>query len=116
MPNSDAKRLKSALMIRSYLPSTVISEMEEFRQKTNLKFEGEMFFRLVIYFSAHLSWLHNAFVYIFFLFNPLTPELNPSAQRCLKRFFTGDFALCTVHFVKICVKNQQLQQLFFSVY
>jgi hypothetical protein len=26
------------------------------------------------------------------LFNPLTPELNPSAQRCLKRFFTGDFA------------------------
>jgi hypothetical protein len=24
--------------------------------------------------------------------NPLTLELNPSAQRCLKRFFTGDFA------------------------
>jgi hypothetical protein len=24
-------------------------------------------------------------------FNPLTPELNPSAQRCLPRFFTGDF-------------------------
>jgi hypothetical protein len=24
--------------------------------------------------------------------NPLTPELNPSAQRCLARFFTGDFA------------------------
>jgi hypothetical protein len=23
--------------------------------------------------------------------NPLTPELNPSAQRCLTRFFTGDF-------------------------
>jgi hypothetical protein len=23
--------------------------------------------------------------------NPLTPELNPSAQRCLARFFTGDF-------------------------
>jgi hypothetical protein len=22
----------------------------------------------------------------------LTPELNPSAQRCLKRFFIGDFA------------------------
>jgi hypothetical protein len=22
----------------------------------------------------------------------LTPELNPSAQRCLTRFFTGDFA------------------------
>jgi hypothetical protein len=24
--------------------------------------------------------------------NPLTPELNPSAQRCLMRFVTGDFA------------------------
>jgi hypothetical protein len=26
------------------------------------------------------------------LLNPLTPELNPSAQRCLARFFTRDFA------------------------
>jgi hypothetical protein len=26
------------------------------------------------------------------LINHLTPELNPSAQRCLARFFTGDFA------------------------
>jgi hypothetical protein len=24
--------------------------------------------------------------------NPLTPKLNPSAQRYLTRFFTGDFA------------------------
>jgi hypothetical protein len=24
--------------------------------------------------------------------NPLTPVLNPSAQRCLTRYFTGDFA------------------------
>jgi hypothetical protein len=24
--------------------------------------------------------------------NPLTPELNPYAQHCLTRFFTGDFA------------------------
>jgi hypothetical protein len=23
--------------------------------------------------------------------NPLTPELNPSAQRCLQTFFAGDF-------------------------
>jgi hypothetical protein len=46
--------------------------------------------------------------------NPLTPELNPSAQRCLTRFFTGGFASSTVHFVNtcICVKNQQMQQLF----
>jgi hypothetical protein len=27
-----------------------------------------------------------------FVFNPLTPELNPSAQHRLTRFFTGDFA------------------------
>jgi hypothetical protein len=25
-------------------------------------------------------------------FNPLMPELNPSAQRCLTSYFTGDFA------------------------
>jgi hypothetical protein len=29
------------------------------------------------------------------LINPSTPELNPSAQRCLARFFTGDFASLT---------------------
>jgi hypothetical protein len=27
-----------------------------------------------------------------YFINPLKPELNPSAQRCLMRFFTGDFA------------------------
>jgi hypothetical protein len=43
--------------------------------------------------------------------NPLTPELNPSAQRCLTKFLTGDFASWTLHFVNICVKNQQMQQL-----
>jgi hypothetical protein len=42
----------------------------------------------------------------------LTPELNPSAQRYLTRFFTGDFASWTVHFVNIRVKNQQIHQLF----
>jgi hypothetical protein len=26
------------------------------------------------------------------LFNPLTPELNPSAQRCLARLLIWDFA------------------------
>jgi hypothetical protein len=44
--------------------------------------------------------------------NPLTPELNPSAQRCLTRFCTGEFASWTVHFVNMCLKNQQMQQLF----
>jgi hypothetical protein len=47
--------------------------------------------------------------------NPLTPELNPSAQRCLTRLFTGDFASWTVHFVNICVKNQQIHQLFIQL-
>jgi hypothetical protein len=42
----------------------------------------------------------------------LTSELNPFAQRCLTIFFTGDFASWTVHFVNICVKNQQMHQLF----
>jgi hypothetical protein len=49
---------------------------------------------------------------MWFVFNPLTPELNPSAQRCLTIFFTGDFASWTVHFVNVCVKSQQMQQLF----
>jgi hypothetical protein len=44
--------------------------------------------------------------------NPLTLKLNPSAQRCLTKLFTGDFASWTVHFVNICVKSQQMQQLF----
>jgi hypothetical protein len=44
--------------------------------------------------------------------NPLTPELNPSELRCLTRFFTGDFASWTVHFVNIWVQNQQIHQLF----
>jgi hypothetical protein len=41
------------------------------------------------------------------MLNPLTPKLNPSAQSCLTRFFTGDFASWTVRFVNIlvCVKH-----------
>jgi hypothetical protein len=44
--------------------------------------------------------------------NPLTPELNPSGQRCLTRIFAGDFASGTVHFFNVCVKSQQIKQLF----
>jgi hypothetical protein len=51
------------------------------------------------------KWMNNSI-------NPLTPELNPSAQRCLTRFYTGDFAYWTMSFVNIYVKNQQMQQLF----
>jgi hypothetical protein len=47
--------------------------------------------------------------------NPLTPELNPSSQRCLTRFFTGDFATWTVHFVNICVKNNKCTNYSFSL-
>jgi hypothetical protein len=43
---------------------------------------------------------------------PLKPELNFSAQRCLTRIFTGDLSSWTMHFVNICVKNQQIHQLF----
>jgi hypothetical protein len=42
-------------------------------------------------FFIHLNLLVERFAYQLWLFNPLTPELNPSAQRCLTRFFTGDF-------------------------
>jgi hypothetical protein len=48
----------------------------------------------------------------YIVINPLTTELNPSAQRCLTRFFNGEFASWTVHFVNICMKNQQIHQLF----
>jgi hypothetical protein len=52
----------------------------------------------------------------FTVFNPVTPELNPSSQRCIPRYFTGDFASWTVPFVTICVKNQQTQQLIIQFY
>jgi hypothetical protein len=48
--------------------------------------------------------------------NPLTPKLNPSAQCCLTRFFTGDFPSWTVHFVNICVKNPINTPIIHSVY
>jgi hypothetical protein len=47
--------------------------------------------------------------------NPITPELNPSAQRCLARFFTEDFASLTVHFVNICVKTNKYTNYSFSL-
>jgi hypothetical protein len=50
-----------------------------------------------------------------FFINPLTPELNPSAQRCLTRSFTADFASWTVHFVNICVKTNKCNNYSFSL-
>jgi hypothetical protein len=49
-------------------------------------------------------------------FNLLTPELNPSAQRCLARFFTGDFDSGTVYCVNICVKKPTNAKIIYSVY
>jgi hypothetical protein len=40
----------------------------------------------------HILYLLLLFVLILCYFNLLTPELNPSAQRCVTRYFTGDFA------------------------
>jgi hypothetical protein len=44
--------------------------------------------------------------------NPLTPKLYPSAQRCPTKLVYWDFVSLTVHFVNICVKKPQTQQLF----
>jgi hypothetical protein len=52
------------------------------------------------------------FYYFTCHFNPLKPEINPSAQRCLKRYFTSDFVSRTVHLINIRVKSQKMQQLF----
>jgi hypothetical protein len=76
-------------------------------------------FLIVTKWKKHYYWKNLQFVPLWqsslwtpILFDPLTSEINPSAQRCLTRFFTGNFASWTVHFVSICVKNQQIQQLF----
>jgi hypothetical protein len=36
------------------------------------------------------------------------PELNPSAQRCLTRYFTGDFTSSTVHFFNEVVSTHHV--------
>jgi hypothetical protein len=40
---------------------------------------------------SHFQHFTNNFKTVIYI-NPLTPELNPSAQRCLTKFFTGDFS------------------------
>jgi hypothetical protein len=61
-----------------------------------------------------MSYYQTTLRHIWEDFNHLTPELNPSAQSCLTRFFTGDFASWTLHFINICEKNQQIHHLFFQ--
>jgi hypothetical protein len=48
--------------------------------------------RTVFFTMTSLYSLVTALSTLFRFINPLTPELNLSAQRCVTRFFTGDFA------------------------
>jgi hypothetical protein len=48
--------------------------------------------------------------------NSLTPELNPSAQRCLTRFFTGDFASLNTAFRKYMHETPTNATIIHSVY
>jgi hypothetical protein len=50
----------------------------------------------------------------FTIINPLTPELNPSAQRCLTRFLLGILLLelCTS---LICVKTNKYNNYSFNL-
>jgi hypothetical protein len=41
------------------------------------------------------------------VFKPLTPKVILTAQRCLTRFLLG-FFFSNLHFVNICLKNQQI--------
>jgi hypothetical protein len=71
----------------------------------------------IVCFNVNFGYEKSSFMLITLIqnaaLNPLTPELNPCAQSCLTRIFTEDFAsLGTVHFFNICVKNQQIYQLF----
>jgi hypothetical protein len=47
--------------------------------------------RFCSYVDRYYRYCLNFYLFVF-SFNPLMPELNPFAQRCLTRFFTGDFA------------------------
>jgi hypothetical protein len=44
------------------------------------------------YAYVYMNVCAYACVCIYAIVNPLTPDLNPTAQRCLTKFFTGDFA------------------------
>jgi hypothetical protein len=59
--------------------------------------------------------MYYKYMYMYMYINTLTPELNPSAQRCLTRFFTGDFVSWTVHLVNICVKTNKYTNYSFSL-
>jgi hypothetical protein len=48
--------------------------------------------------------------------NPLTPELNPSAQRCLMKFFTGGYCFLNRAFRLYMREKPTNTQITHSVY
>jgi hypothetical protein len=53
----------------------------------------DCFFGLSTYFTEKLGKDGRGdLILSHYVIKPLTPELNPSAQRCLPRIFTGGFA------------------------
>jgi hypothetical protein len=51
-----------------------------------------LLFAFVCYLMMYQSVTRGVSDSSFVCFNPLTPELNPTTQRYLTRFFIGDFA------------------------
>jgi hypothetical protein len=83
--------------------------------RTILLYTHQIATLLLVHMATSLRW-HDCTLMVLLLtkhINPLTLELNPSVQMLADAiFFTGDFASWTMHFVKICMKNQQIHQLF----
>jgi hypothetical protein len=78
--------------VREYVAERRKSGLERGRETEGEEVKGE-------WHEIHEEEQHNVFSspaakenMSAYNFNPLTPELNPSAQRCLTRFFTGNFA------------------------
>jgi hypothetical protein len=56
--------------------------------------------------------------YCVYLISPLTTELNPTAQRCLRRIFTGDFGFKMLTARRLCksfgVKGLMVRRLVYT--
>jgi hypothetical protein len=53
---------------------------------------GQKTERLELFYVTAILKVKYCLNSVYIKFNPLTLQLNPSAQCCLTRFFTGDFA------------------------
>jgi hypothetical protein len=67
-----------------------------FREKKLLNTKLCFYFLLNVPETFRVQFLPKISMQFSNIFNHLTPELNPSAQRCQTRSFTGDFASWTV--------------------